>query len=182
MTQRYYYLVASLPPLTMGDAPPFSAEDFQFRCATVMDEADSRELKLALAGRADEGASSFSREWQQAETQLRNAVATIRAGRLGVESRPYLRQHEGFSVLIEESVTDAYDKPDPLGREMELDRLRWQIADDLAREDPFGLDPVLAFAVKLRIAARWAGMTDEAGRNKVDELIEQSLKDELSVS
>jgi hypothetical protein len=68
-------------------------------------------------------------------------------------------------------VTDAFTRINPLEQEAELDRARWVLADDLALTEPFGLAGILAFAVKLRIAERWAGFDEEKGRKNVEELI-----------
>jgi hypothetical protein len=73
--------------------------------------------------------------------------------------------------VVEKAVTDAFAKPNPLERELTLDRCRWQLADDLALRAAFGLSAVLAYAVKLQIAARWAGLKDEPGRQRVEELV-----------
>lgn len=177
---KYYYLVASLPALTIGDPSPFSPADLRSRCATLMSEDDLAELDRVLEGRAAEGRSGFCRRWLAADAQLRNAVARVRAGRLGIEVRPHLKEHAGFSVLIEKAVTDAYARPDPLGRASALDRCRWQLLDEIAFEDAFGLTAILAFAVKLQIVMRWAELKDEQGRQKVEEFVAGSLEGKMS--
>ena len=73
-------------------------------------------------------------------------------------------------------VTDALARPTPLERTVELDRCRWHVAEDLARRDPFGISAVLAFAVKLRIAQRWAAMSDETGRARVEEEVRRNTE------
>lgn len=172
----YYYLAASLPMLVLGDPAPFSFDEFRASSSTLLREEDLQELDLLGEGRAGEGLSSFSRRWFNAETQLRNAVARVRGGRHGVDAKTYLRDHKEFSVAIEEAVTDAYAKPNPLERELELDRLRWQALDELGREEPFGLSAILAFAVKLQLTERWARMDDEAGKQKVEDFVDENLK------
>ncbi|RKX32145.1 MAG: hypothetical protein DRP22_02680 [Verrucomicrobia bacterium] len=161
---KYYYLAASLPALVLGEAPPITQDKFLFSCSTVLDPADLQELERINQGRTEECTSAFMTRWREAETQLRNAVAAIRAQRRGVEVRPYLREHTGFQVWIEKGVTDAFAKENPREREMALDRLRWQILDELSRADPFGVGPVFAFALKLQSAWKWAGLDTERGR------------------
>ncbi len=170
---KHYYLVASLPTLVLGEAPPLTVEAFQFSCTGVLDSDELCELGLVLSGRAGEGSSSFAQSWFGADTQLRNAAARFRGTRLGVESRGFIKDHPGFSAAVEKAVTDAFAKGNPLEREMALDRCRWQMLEDLAREDSFGLAAVLAFAVKLQLASRWAQMKDEAGQKRVEELVDQ---------
>ena len=168
---KYFYLVASLPALALGEPPPVTAEAFQFSCTGVLAEPELRELECVLGGRAGEGESNFARKWFGADAQLRNATARLRGARLNVEARAYTKDHPGFSAYIEKSAADAFAKGNPLERELALDRCRWQILDELTLENPFGLEAVLAFAVKLQIAARWARMTDQAGQARVEELV-----------
>lgn len=167
----YYYIVASLPTLALGEPPPFDGAGFLRQSANVLEAGDLAELALVLEGREAEGCSAFSREWVNSEAQLRNAVARTRAAKLSVEVRPYLRDHAGYDVSLEKGVADAYAKPNPLERELALDRLRWKRLEDLAARDPFSLSAVLAFAVRLRLAARWAAMQEAAGQAKLDELL-----------
>jgi hypothetical protein len=167
----YYYLVAGLPALVLGENPPVTPEAFRFSCIGVLKEEDLRDLDFILAGRAEQGTSEFSRNWFSAETQLRNAVVRFRGSRLGMESRGFVKDHPGFIVSIEKAVADAFAKGNPLEREMALDRARWQILDELALKEPFGLAAVLAFAVKLQIVSRWAQMKDEEGLRRVEELV-----------
>jgi len=167
----YYYLVASLPALVLGENPPVAPESFRFSCIGVLNESDLRDLDLILAGRADQGASEFAQSWFAADAQLRNAVARQRGTRLGVEARGYQKDHPGFSVSIEKAVTDAFAKGHPLERELTLDRTRWQLLDELTLKEPFGLPAVLAFAVKLQLATRWAQLKDEEGLKRVEDLV-----------
>lgn len=167
----YHYLVASLPMLLFGEPPPFSSEDFLTRCAGVLHRGDLAVLAAALAGRPITG-SAVADAWLRRETQLRNAVARFRATRLGVDPRGFQRDHRGYDLMVEQAVADALAQPTPLGREQDLDRARWRVAEEIALGDPFGLGTVLAFAVKLRIAERWAGLTDAVGQGRFDELLQ----------
>lgn len=166
-----YYLVASLPTLVLGEPPPYSGEEMLRRCANVLDLKDLNELALVLDGRAAEGRTDFAKRWVNAEAQVRNAAARLRAGRRGVEARPYQREHEGYSVAIDKAVGDAYTKANPLERELEIDRLRWRVLDEMILTEPFGLAAVLAFALKLGIVTRWAGLKEDVGRRQVEELL-----------
>ncbi len=172
----YYYLVASLPTLVFGDPPPFPPDTYLGRCAEFLKPDDVRELALVLTDRASEGVTEFSRRWFGSDTQLRNAVARQRAARWNVESGPHLKSHPGFSTYVEKTATDAFAKPTPLEREMELDRFRWELLDELSRAEPFGLPAVMAYGLKLRIVGRWAALTEEAGRGRLDELVDSMIK------
>jgi len=171
---KYYYLVASLPLLTLGDPPPISVIRFRSDAGGELAEDDARELALVMDESEDPGRSPFARAWRNAETQIRNACVTFRAGRYGEDPRRYARSHEGFDVSVEDGVRRAFEAASPLDRERALDRLRWRIADDLALPDPFGLPAVLAFGVKLKMAERWAEMDDEVGGGKIESWVRES--------
>lgn len=167
----YHYLVASLPTLSFGAQHPFTSREFFTRCAGVLTTRDLAILEAVQQGRAASG-NPFAEAWTAREIQLRNAVARSRGTRLGIDSRGFQREHAGYDVALAQAVTDALAQPTPLEREQALDRCRWRLADELALHDPFGLGVVLAFAVKLRIAERWAGLTEAAGQRTLDEMIQ----------
>jgi hypothetical protein len=172
----YHYLVASLPTLTFGAPHPFSSREFFSRCAGVLKTDDLAILEAVQQGHAASG-SRFAEAWTARETQLRNAVARSRGTRLGIDSRAFQREHSGYDVALAQAVTDALAQHTPLEREQVLDRCRWRLADELALDDPFGLGVVLAFAVKLRIAERWAGLTEAVGQRTLDEMIQTITKE-----
>ena len=169
----YNYLVSSLPALALGTPPPFSPAEFRFKCQGVLSDADLAELDLLLAGRAAEGRSGFARDWAAGDAQIRNTAAKARAAKLAVEAKPYLKSHPGYAVWLDKEVSDALAKASPLARETGLDQARWKYVEDLAREDATGLPAVLAFAVQLTLAARWAALQEEAGRERLEQLVTQ---------
>ena len=167
----YHYLVSSLPALSLEAPPPFSPEEFRFKCQGVLGKGDLAELDLVLAGRAGQGQTAFARAWAGADAQIRNTAAKMRGAKLGVEAKPFLKSHSGYAVWLDKEVSDALAKASPLAREMGLDQARWKLVEDLARKDASGLPAVLAFAVKLMLAARWAAMKEDAGRERLEQLV-----------
>jgi hypothetical protein len=57
---------------------------------------------------------------------------------------------------------------------LELDRLRWRWAEQAARVDPFGMAAILGFALRLRLALRWAALREDSGRAAAAAFIEQA--------
>lgn len=174
----YYYLVASLPLLERGDPPPMTADEFLFHCTGPLSTADWMELQHVIGGDAEHCTSEAGKRWFAADAQLRNAATRVRANRLGVDPGDFLEAHPGFDNRIEKAVTDAFAKPTPLEMETTLDTCRWRILEDMETDDPFGLGSVLAFAVKLSITRRWHDMSEEAGRARVEALIEDQTGEE----
>jgi hypothetical protein len=170
----YWYLVASLPMLRLGEKPPMDATAFRAACTGHLLADELAAVEAVLENR-EPVAGPASPLWN-AEVQLRDAVVRVRAKNRGVDSSRFVRPHPEFRVAIEKRVTDAFTRPNPLEQELELDRVRWMLADELALTDPFGFPGVLAFAAKVRLAERWAKMDEETGRKNVEELILASVE------
>jgi len=167
--KEHWYLVASLPTLRLGGKPPMGAEAFRAACTGHLSNDEILAIEAALENR--EPPVGVASGWWNNEVQLRDAVVRVRAKNRGTDAAPFLKPYEGFSVAIEKRVTDAFARPNPLEQELALDRTRWVLADELTLADPFGFPGVLAFAIKVRIAERWAGLDEETGKEKVEELI-----------
>ena len=111
------------------------------------------------------------RAWLESETSLRNAVARVRADRRGVEAAPYIRSGEKFDATMLRMVDEAFGRATPAERELDLDRFRWQTIELLAGLNPFALSAVLAYGLKLKLVQRWARLSAEAGRQRLEELV-----------
>ena len=167
--KKYWYLIASLPTLRLGEKPPMDAASFRAACAGHLSDEETAVVETVLENR--EFSSGAASSLWNSEVQLRDAMVRVRAKQRGTDAGRFIRPHEGFSVSIEKMVTDAFTRPTPLEQEMELDRARWMFADELALTDPFGFAGILAFAAKVRLAERWASMDEEKGRKNVEKLI-----------
>ena len=66
--------------------------------------------------------------------------------------------------------------PDPLSRERELDRLRWQRLEDLAVEHAFDLGALVLYALRLRLACKWTGRSELAGRQMYERLLDVAVE------
>lgn len=171
-----YYVVASLPTLALGEPPPFPSEEVSKRLANVLDPEQLMEVELFAAGREAESGHPLAAQWSEAETQIRNACAKIRAAARAVEPQRFLRPQQGHAVWLERTVTDAFSRPNPLEREMALDRCRWKVLDELTAEEPFAFDAVLAWILKLRMVERWAALREDVGRERFEHVAQAVRK------
>ena len=174
-----FYLVAGLPMLDMDEAPPWTPEEFNVQCEGVLEPDDARELRCFVEDRAQEGQSDFARWWADLDTQIRNTLARLRAARLGVDARSWQRMHSGFDVTVEQGVLDAMQHANPRERELGLDRCRWAALDDRTAAHPFGFETVCAYALRLRILQRWAGLDAETGRERIETFIAEQTNQAL---
>lgn len=172
---NYYYFAASLPTVALDAAPPLTLAQFLNRCREHLDPADLEAVRL-LAEEADAPAPHpFVQAWRDRETQLRNALVRARAARLRCEAAPYLRPVAAADASLDKAAADALSRPTPLERELELDRVRWNQAAQLAGFNPFSMDALLAYTIKLKLADRWATLSEQAGRDKMRAVETQPL-------
>lgn len=167
----YYSLVASLPNLEIGDEPPFSTEEYVETCSQWVSEYELRVLRNILLNEGCSKSCPHCKAWSNIETQLRNAVARHRGQRLGSDYKEFIQPHDGFSGTIETLVTDAFTRTDPLELEEELDRARWQLAEEQIGQDPFSFEKVLAYGIQLKIVERWNRMDVHTGKEKLEAVI-----------
>ncbi len=172
---KHAYLVSSLPMIEMG-APPFlGVEDFRRQCGGVLSAEEEVELDRVLDGRLDECTTPAGQAWRNFDTQLRSLLAAVRAGRLEVDGKPYLRSHEGWDCRVNPAVVEAFARSSPLARAEVIDQVRWTRLEELANEDPFGFGAVLAYGIQLQIATRWASFDAERGKSVLNEAINTIL-------
>lgn len=174
----YYSLIASLPALQIGDEPPFSTEEYIGACAQWVTPREERILRKVLLNDDHVEACPLCAAWDNVETQLRNAAVRQRAHKLGVDGKEYIQRHDGFSGTIEVMVTDAFTRTDPVELEQELDRARWQLAEELIGQDPFSFEKVLAYGIQLKIVERWNRMDVHVGKQKLEAAITANTEKE----
>ncbi|MGI5869988.1 MAG: DUF2764 family protein [Kiritimatiellia bacterium] len=162
----YHYFAATLPGLQFGREPTMTAEAFRAQCQEHMSARDCAVVFALLDGGASD--HPYARAWRNGETQLRNAVAKLRATKLrGADPAPWLREHRGVDVRIENRVAAAFQEADPLKRERALDQLRWDLAGEIAGYDTLSAEAVFAYAVRLGILLRQAKADPVKGRERL---------------
>lgn len=169
----FYYFVASLPTLSLAGSPPLALEAFLSDARRLLSAATADELDALVGDDPTRATSAFAAQWREAEAQLRNASAKVRAAKLDVDPAVYQKPGVEFNSHAERAVAEAFAKSNPLEREMALDRHRWTLLEEWVRSAQFSEDAVLAYGLKLKMAHRWARLSDEAGRTKLTEAVER---------
>ncbi len=167
----YYYLAASLPAVTLDAPPPMTLDAFRDTCARHLSPSDNAALDALLTGDDAKTDHPFVRAWRHRETQLRCTLARLRAARQHRDATPYLRDFDGYDVSLEHAASDAFLRGTPLDREQALDRARWKVIEELAGHDTFSGSAILAYALKLKTAIRWAAMDEKAGQETTESLL-----------
>jgi hypothetical protein len=162
------YLLASLPTLNPDAAPGITVESFREACRDQLPAATAATAAALLDGTPSR--HPFVATWRGKEAALRNAVARERAKRKGKDAAPWLRPAPEGDSRIGSLVEDAFQQPDPLKRERDLDRIRWQVAEELQGFDPFTSRAVFVYAIKLALLSRWHALDAALGRQVFDRL------------
>jgi hypothetical protein len=168
----HYYLVSSLPHLTLEGPVPFSAQEFGAMCEGVLSELELADMKLLLGLAEGAPQTDVVRRWLALEKLLTQETARTRADEAGVD----LKIVQGYTGVVEPGVAHAFSVSNPGARELELDKLRWSLVEKLAEDEAYGFAAVVAFAVKLAMVARWSALSAHEGEAKLERLIAESAE------
>ena len=164
------YLLSSLPMLSFDAAPGITPAQFVEACRMELDPVDAATAEALLHGHPVDHASLVT--WRNKEVLLRNAVARQRARIAGQDAARWTRPAQGCALWIENEVETAFQEADPLKRERALDKVRWMIADELQGFNPLSVEVIFAYAVRLALVTRWAGLNAEQGQQTFSTLTE----------
>lgn len=160
----YYYILASLPALQFGEAPPLSTAAVLAVCSDWLPASELTRLRHALTPMpSDAPRDAVGRAWQAWQTALRNALAVARASRRGSDAAPYLRSDDLPDPVLRAQIQECVKADDPLHAERTLDRLRWDFLDNLAGIHMFDYHTMVCYLLKLQILERWHALTREQG-------------------
>ncbi len=173
---NYYFLVSSLPLLQLGIPPPITPKTFLIACETNLPPEDLETMRDLLVSDGAHSNHPFACEWRDRETELRNESAHIRARNRSLGPEAWIHPQQGARVYIQSAVAGAFQSTNPLDRERALDRLRWTILDDLTGLNPFGIESVFSYGLRLRLATRWARFDPEAGSVLLEEAVTLAAK------
>jgi hypothetical protein len=173
---EYIYLVTSLPTLELTTAPRVSSAELLAAAAGILRKDHWEDLRAVAEDRPQGVRAPELRPYLDAETQLREAVARIRAARAGAAYDSGAHPYGGYDGRTIDIAERAMERDDPLERELLLDTLRWTLLDELALSPPFGFQAVLAYALKLRLSEKWAAMDEAEGLRIAAGLAGRSLE------
>jgi len=152
-----------------------SMERFRALCAEHLDPRGMKAVD-SLMDPDMPPASRFVAEWRNRETQVRNAVARARAARAKKDASRFLREARGIDVRIERAVEEAMGRQNPMDREIAIDSLRWKLAEELVGFNPFSLDAILSYAVRLNLVLRRTGWKADDGAAALEKIIARSVE------
>lgn len=102
---------------------------------------------------------------------MKNALVFARTARLHINPQQFLREPEEIDKNSVSVAAEILSKQNPLEKERTLDAYRWQILDELAASDYFGISSLFSFILKLKLVMRWKSFNEEKGRDVVRRLL-----------
>ena len=155
---NYYYFVAALFPISYGDEPPISSEEFRGLCHHHLSEDDADLLKYCyfdpkLTVNTDiSTGSEFIDNFLLRERNLILNLAFFRAGKLGrqapIDEPPY---DVPRTVAMGKA---AFEMDDPLEAEIYIDKGRWLSLDNAMDVNYFGVNNIYSYLLKLQLLER----------------------------
>jgi len=168
---QFYYLISSLPMLTLNESPSIDSSQFLDSCLDFISPENFEILENLSIAPDDLSVDSAIPEWSVWETLLRNRLVTQR-GKTGSGYEKYLHEERDSFSEIEKGVQEAYLKPDPLEREDYLDQMRWTKLEDLEVGHDFDFIKLCIYKMKLMLCEKRLGRNKEKGSQNYDDIVE----------
>lgn len=163
---KYYYLVASLPYLKFGRESPLSSDAFLGECRKWFPEEQLEKLAdINIKNPAPKpGDTEMTRNWKIFDMELRQTIARFR----GVGQK-------GPGRAIPHFLKDVMEQKDPLIREKEIEKVRWDYLDGESHKYLFDENVLAIYYIKLQIMERLAAFDAGKGQHKFNKLCEVNL-------
>lgn len=169
----YYYLVASLPLLTLDVERFWSADEFLGVCRSNLSARDFRLVSAASLTELGptQPACRTLELWRAWEICLRSELAALRGKRAGREQTA-TRLEAQFALSAQNAARAAFGQESPLQAEEMLERARWAHLDDLEVGHHFDVDKVVIYHLRLQLLGRRALRDPVRGEERFSESFE----------
>jgi hypothetical protein len=151
----YYFLMAQLPSLNYGEAPPMRAGHFRELCQSSLSAADAAVLPCVgldpFKTASPAGVPEFIARWNEWEKALRINLARYRAAKLKREAPADIPDFPAGAVSAAKT---ASSMDSPLEAEMFLDMARWKAIEEFQGLSYFSVNTVYAYLLKLLLMER----------------------------
>lgn len=183
---NYVYIVAGLPELVVR----YEGSDFDYAAikasveellserdretvAFLEEGFDETSLNGDFYAKAAASKSRFLREYFDFDGRLRNMKVDYLAKRLGKKGDSYRVVLPEADFEEEGRIRSIFENPDFVVREQQIDELKWEKAEDIARMDYFNMNTILAFLVKAKMVQRWAELDKAKGQEMFQRLVKE---------
>lgn len=176
---QYYYTIASLPMLKLGEKPPYNRMDFLAFCREQLSPDDYLVLEQsAKESLKEKSNNSLLRNYKNWEINLRNELAKLRSLKTKIEAEAYLVQCEEI-LNLKNSAREAVNQINPLEAENFLAKLRWNFLEESEIGHFFDLEKILVYFLKLQLLEEvWSlnKIKGEENFTQINKDIEEKIK------
>jgi hypothetical protein len=165
--RNYYYTLAALKTIRLGEKLPISEENFLQFAEDTMDAKGYQVLLKCRWGLTEPTGFSFADRILSWEKALRLELARARILKLPFELSPILKTAPGnYSLLEQVRAIVALDSP--LEAELSLNQLRWSFLEETGARHYFDLEAMVVYYLKLQLALRQEKFKEELGRDSFE--------------
>ncbi len=184
---NYHYIIAGLPSLVLDyqSGKNFSYQDIRNNIAEMCSVKDIRLIEWLEFGfneenlcshiyrAAEKSDDNFIRQYYAFDRSVRNAIAAHNAKELGFETSRYTIGEIPDDFEEISKVRNILSTGDIIEKEKQIDRLRWDKANEITAFNYFDIDVILAFLLKAKIVDRWNSLDKETGSKMFEELVNE---------
>ena len=178
MREQYYYVITSLPYLSLSEGPHIRRNDFLASCKNYLKRTDFDMLETVslFDVEGNDVTPGVIRRFFRWERGIRNVLVRLRAKSTGLEPDEFIRDEivdHSQALLAEE----AFNANSPLVAEEILNKARWRYLDELEFGHYFDIERLVVYFVKLQILERISSFDAEEGRERLNAIISQGVPD-----
>lgn len=161
-------------------APPMSRDAFLEACSNHLTNSDFVQLSGELRVLDDSTTpphsdSAFFVKYCNWERSFRNELSKLRARKLESQEDRYQRATGRADEALKAAIA-CFSIEDPLQAEIAFERERWSAIERLSALSSFDLDFLMAYGIKLSIAARLSNLETKRGSAGYSRYYEDILK------
>jgi len=161
MADKFYYLVASLPYLSINEEPRITMNDFLQEASKWLSE---EETKILISLEDNKNRTEVIAIWNSFFEDIQNEIVSTRQSR-----REKKNIKEGkYSERI-------FTQKTPLDMEKKLEEIKWQYIDSIEAKYNFDLNKLVCYCLKLKIIERIKKFDKEQGEIKFYNLCEVKI-------
>lgn len=158
---NYYYLVSSLPMLSLDQDLPMPYSSFLSMCKSSMSQSDYEEISKAKLSPEKGAKNHLMRKWEDYLTSVSSTLKEERSRKLGWE---FEKGEYVADQTLKQRIHEAVFNKNPLDGEMEILALYFDFLDENTPFDGFSLEALMIYALKMQIIERVRAFSQEKGR------------------
>lgn len=202
MANNYEFIIAGLPMMALDfESREFRMDELAGSIRQMVSQKDNRLIDWLFFGMeaknmnphfyraARKCKDSFIKGYYAFDWEIRNIIAAYNAREYGHNILTNLMGRSELTDVLVSSKAENFDLDsvsaysavlhkimqlkNPLEREQQIDKLRWDTAVQLTTFHYFDIDVILAFLLKASIVSRWAKLDKETGSRLFKELVQE---------